>query len=107
MYRLGQVPGSVAGTLRAPAGYAPYPEHAKSQWIRLADVLIIAPGMIYTAMQQKPPPWLRAGMIIAGVGTLLYNLQNFVNIHRQQAQMERLRVMRSQVAEPTAEDLLS
>ena len=106
MYRLGQMPGSVAGTLRAPAGLAPYPEHSKSQWIRLADVMIIGPGMIYTAMRTQPPAWLRAGMIIAGVGTLLYNLNNFWNINRQAAQLEKERVMRSQVAEPTAEDLL-
>lgn len=106
MYRLGQVPGSVRGTLEAPSGFAPYPEHSKSQWIRLADVFIIAPGMIYTALQQKPPPWLRAGMIIAGVGTLLYNLNNFVTIHRQAAHMEKVRGMRSAVAQPTREDLL-
>lgn len=67
--------------------------------------MIIAPGMIYTAMQQKPPEWLRAGMIIAGVGTLVYNLQNFLTVQKQETQIERERLMRSQVAEPTVEDL--
>ena len=104
--RLGQFPGSVAGTLRAPAGMVPYPEHSKSQWIRLADVMIIGPGMIYSAMRQKPPAWLKAGLIIAGIGTVLYNVNNFWNIHRQAALIEKQRIMRSQVAEPTAEDLL-
>ena len=106
MYRLGQFPGSVAGTLRAPAGFAPLPEAGKSQWIRLADVMIIGPGMIYTAMRAKPPAWLRAGMIIAGVGTVLYNLNNYFQIQRRAVQTEKEKVMRSQVAEPTAEDLL-
>jgi hypothetical protein len=87
MYQLAQIPGSVIGTAEAPAGYAPYPEHSKSQWIRLADIAVIGPGMIFAALQMKPPAWVRTGLLVAGLGTVLYNLNNFLRIQRETAAM--------------------
>ena len=65
------------------------PEHSKTQWIRLADIAFIGPGMIYAAMRRAPPQWVRAGMMIAGVATIFYNLNNFVNIQRQRQALLR------------------
>ena len=63
------------------------PEHAKTQWIRLADMAFIGPGMIYAAMRKTPPEWVRAGMMIAGVATIFYNMNNFLNIQRERRAM--------------------
>ena len=62
----------------------PGPEHSKSQWIRLADFMFIGPAMIYSAMGTRPPEWIKAGMVIAGVATIAYNLNNFMAIQRAQ-----------------------
>ena len=102
--RLGQIPGSITGTLRAPAGFAPYPEVQKSQWIRLADVAIIGPAMIYSAMQTRPPAWVRSGMVIAGVATILYNLVNFLANQKQAVDIEK--AAQQAAAPPSVEDLL-
>ncbi len=47
------------------------------QWLLLASALISGPALIYGAMKMDPPEWLRAGMMIAGVATVGYNLSGF------------------------------
>lgn len=50
----------------------------KSQSVRLLDVLVLGPAMVYTAMDVKPPKLLRAFMMAVGIGTVLYNLGNYL-----------------------------
>lgn len=52
-------------------------ELQKSQLLRLIDVFVLGPFMIYAAMQKDPPALLRAGLAIAGVATILYNARNY------------------------------
>lgn len=80
---LNQIPGSVLGTSAAPMGSAPLAEAEKVQWIRLLDMGVIGPSMIFTGLALRPPAWVRAGMMIAGVATIFYNLNNFMTIQRQ------------------------
>lgn len=53
-------------------------EIAKTQAIRLADVFIIGPVMIYAALGQRPPKALRAALLVFGVLTIWYNTRNYL-----------------------------
>lgn len=55
----------------------------KAQPVRMADVFVFGPMMIYTALGRKSPPWLRVGMLILGVGTIAYNLYNYFEVERR------------------------
>jgi len=50
----------------------------KTQAVRLLDVFVLGPAMIYSAMDVKPPKLLRSFMMLVGVGTVLYNLSNYL-----------------------------
>lgn len=50
----------------------------KTQGIRLLDVFVLGPIMMYSAMDRKPPKVLRAFLMTVGVGTILYNASNYI-----------------------------
>lgn len=52
----------------------------KAQGVRLADVAVFGPLMIYSGLGRNPPGWVRLGLIVIGVGTILYNLQNYLTV---------------------------
>ena len=54
-------------------------ELAVTQWIRIADVLVIGPLMIYVGVAGRPslPPWVSNAIVAAGVGTIVYNGVNY------------------------------
>ena len=54
----------------------------KTQWLRLSDVLVIGPAMIYGAVGKPLPEWIKVGMVIAGIATIGANLATFVDIQR-------------------------
>jgi hypothetical protein len=49
----------------------------KAQNVRLFDVFILGPFMIWAGMQLKDD-WAKAAMIAAGAGTIVYNGQNYL-----------------------------
>jgi hypothetical protein len=55
-------------------------EFEKSQFIRLVDVFVIAPICVYAGVKYKDvlPTWLSVGLIAIGVGTLVYNANNYL-----------------------------
>jgi len=54
-------------------------EIGKTQSIRLADVFLLAPFMIYFGLKAKGVSKTEKSiMIVAGVGTALYNLNNYL-----------------------------
>lgn len=53
-------------------------EYQKSQTIRLIDVFIIAPVIIYAGTQKTLPTWLRISLITIGACTLYYNGKNYL-----------------------------
>ena len=59
-------------------------EISKSQNIRLIDVFIIAPFLIYVAYRNKSlTDWEKIGLYIIGIATLYYNGKNYLkNIPR-------------------------
>lgn len=57
----------------------------KPQAVRLADIAVFGPMMIYSGMGKKMPKWLRWGIVIVGVGTIIYNFHYYM-VNRQAAQ---------------------
>jgi len=55
----------------------------KAQPVRMADVLVFGPLMIYSGLGKATPKWVRVGMVIIGVGTIIYNLANYFSIERE------------------------
>lgn len=59
------------------------PGDVKAQGIRLGDIFIFGPLMIYSAFGKNPPEWMKATMLTVGVGTIIYNALNFAEIERR------------------------
>lgn len=55
----------------------------KSQPVRIADVLVFGPLMIYSGLGKATPQWVRTGMVIIGVGTIVYNLVNYFEVEKR------------------------
>lgn len=49
-----------------------------TQIIRLADVFIIGPTIIYAGIFTQLPVWLRYTLIGIGVATIIYNGNNYI-----------------------------
>lgn len=53
-------------------------EISKSQYVRLVDVFVLAPIMIYAGTFKALPKWVRLSLIGMGVATAVYNGKNFL-----------------------------
>jgi len=53
-------------------------EYQKSQNIRLLDVFVISPIMIYGAYKSNMHPALRATLALFGICTIYYNAKNYL-----------------------------
>ena len=53
-------------------------EISKSQNIRLIDVFVLAPIMVYAGTFKTLPTWVRLSLIGMGVATAVYNGKNFL-----------------------------
>lgn len=61
----------------------PTPSDVKAQAVRMGDILLFGPLMIYGALGKATPQWMRAAMLAIGAGTILYNAVNFVEIEKR------------------------
>lgn len=50
----------------------------KTQTIRLLDVFVFGPVIIYAGTQRTLPGWLRAALVVIGTGTIVYNGINYM-----------------------------
>jgi hypothetical protein len=56
----------------------------KSQEVRLLDVFLLGPFMVwFGARAQDVPPWARQAMILSGVATIAYNGTNYLKIEAE------------------------
>tara|TARA_Y100001938_G_scaffold127128_1_gene179703 strand:- start:317 stop:544 length:228 start_codon:yes stop_codon:yes gene_type:complete len=53
-------------------------EIQKSQRVRVIDVFLIAPILIYAGNQKTLPKWLRYSLYGIGVATAYYNAKNYL-----------------------------
>jgi len=54
------------------------PAAEKTQAVRLADVLLVGPFMIWFGGQARAPDWAKQSMIGLGILTILYNGSNYL-----------------------------
>lgn len=52
----------------------------KTQDIRLVDVFLLGPFMVWAATRLQPPGLARLALAVAGVYTIAYNWRNYVRI---------------------------
>lgn len=53
----------------------------KSQWVRLIDVFLIGPVLIFAAFQLKgSQPLLKYALLITGAATVSYNFKNYLEM---------------------------
>ena len=50
----------------------------KSQEVRLLDIFVLGPFMVWYAAQKTTPPWAKAVMGLSGIATILYNGRNYL-----------------------------
>jgi hypothetical protein len=51
----------------------------KSQGVRLVDVLVLGPFMVWAGMQGRlRPDWANAALVVSGVATIFYNGRNYL-----------------------------
>ena len=79
---MGEPTGIAAGLGQVPMPVPTYGD-IKAQSVRMADVLVFGPLMLYAGMGKATPMWLRAGMVIIGAGTIIYNLVNYLTIEKE------------------------
>lgn len=59
------------------------PRELQAQPSRIAEILVYGPMMVFNGMGRSPPPWARTGMIILGVGTIVYGLYRYFDVERR------------------------
>jgi hypothetical protein len=50
-----------------------------TQNVRLIDVFVVAPFLIYTSTLKGNPNWVRLSLFLLGASTLVYNGYNYLN----------------------------
>ncbi len=56
----------------------------KAQAVRLADVFVLGPFMIWFSTRARDvPDAARIGMVAAGLGTILYNGSNYLKTQKE------------------------
>ncbi len=54
----------------------------KSQNVRLVDVFLLGPFMVWAGTQRALPSWARTLLVLSGVATVAYNFRNWQRIRR-------------------------
>lgn len=80
----GEPVGSATGLGQVPL-VIPTTRDIKAQGVRMADVLVFGPLMIYAGLGKATPAWLKVGMVIIGAGTVIYNLANYLTIEKEES----------------------
>lgn len=57
------------------------------QFVRIIDVFVLGPLLIWTAATQKMHPVLRATLLISGVSTIVFNAANFLEVRDKLAKL--------------------
>ena len=55
----------------------------RTQIIRMLDVMLLGPAMVYAGMGKELPDGLKAMMLITGLGTILYNGYNWYEAEKR------------------------
>lgn len=57
--------------------------------MRAADVLVLGPFMVWAGFKARElPGWARAGLVLTGMGTVIYNGVNFAAVYECRARSD-------------------
>ncbi len=62
--------------------YAHFSRMEKAQSVRVFDVLLLGPAMVYAGYKKKLTPNLSTLFMLAGVGTIIFNGANYIKIEQ-------------------------
>lgn len=61
------------------------PQVSKSQKVRVLDVVLLGPATVAAGLYRGPlPPAARGALVLYGVTTIAYNLQNYLATRKAQ-----------------------
>lgn len=60
----------------------------KAQPVRILDVILIGPMMIWFASNNSKPGWAKSLMYFFGITTIIYNGRNYYMIEQRKKQLE-------------------
>lgn len=78
--RTGTIPATIAAPVTGSTPFDPtHPawEIGKAQWLRLVDIWLLGPAMMYVGWTGKMPDWWRLASFIGGWYTIVWNLRNY------------------------------
>ena len=52
------------------------------QHVRLLDVFVLAPAMVYASTFKQIPDYVRLILFVSGVATLIFNGSNYIDIEK-------------------------
>ena len=76
--------GAPVAAIVARETLEPSTGEVKAQGVRLADIFVFGPLMLYAGLGRDPPQWVKIGMLLMGAGTIIYNAVNWFEISRRQ-----------------------
>tara|TARA_R100000808_G_C2041163_1_gene80727 strand:+ start:218 stop:430 length:213 start_codon:yes stop_codon:yes gene_type:complete len=53
------------------------------QFVRLIDVFVLAPTMVYASTFKSLPDYIRLILLVSGIATLVFNGINYVDIKKE------------------------
>jgi hypothetical protein len=71
-------PESSFAEMDGESGFISLKSATDVQNVRIIDVFVLGPLMIYTATQKSLPFWLRMTLLFFGITTILYNADNYI-----------------------------
>ncbi len=54
----------------------------KSQFVRILDIVVWGPLVIWAGYRLKDPKWLKWALVFIGSATIAYNLKNYIKQKR-------------------------
>lgn len=54
------------------------------QFVRLIDVFVLAPTMVYASTFKSLPNYIRLILLVSGIATLVFNGINYVDIKKEE-----------------------
>ena len=54
------------------------------QLIRLVDVFVLAPAMVYASTFKTLPDYIRLILFVSGIATLIFNGKNYLDIKKEE-----------------------
>lgn len=68
--------------MTVPSHQDPDPEVGKTQAIRLFDVYVLGPAMVYAGLTGRVPRWMQWLAVVGGILAVTYNSANYARLER-------------------------